>query len=234
MKFFYLTMLLIVPTIFIAVLILERGKIKTKSAITEILVGLAFGFSFHITYFYHLSKSDLPFDPRFFLIIPFLMFVWILVPEWYQVVKKRISLLNVLFMTIAILCFLIVPFLSLPWANCLFLLGLPFLISYFILDFRAHKIPEGWIESFIKEAASEVKGKGKYTNKPIVIKEKLNTRFVSRHSGVFILFKKDRILCSMSKKYYKKLGEPNLQEFFEILISKVKVYLEKKSKNKPI
>jgi hypothetical protein len=92
----------------------------------------------------------------------------------------------------------------------------------------------GWLESYIKETISEVKEKGKYTNKPIVINEKLNTRFVSRDSGIFILFKKDRILCRMSKNYHKKIGEPNLQEFFEILIGKVKAYLEKNQYIKPV
>jgi heme/copper-type cytochrome/quinol oxidase subunit 4 len=233
MKFFYLGILGIVTTVFVAVFILERGKIKTKTAITGILVGSVIGFSFHITYFYHRTNLEFPFDPRFFLLFPLVLFVWVLGLEWYQAIKKRDSFLNVLFMTIAVLIYLVIPFLSLRLGNWMFLASLPFLISYFVLDFRARKIPQGWLESYIEETISEVKEKGKYTNKPILIKEQLDTRFVSQHFGIFILFKKDRVLCRMSKKYHKKLGEPNLQEFFEILISKVKAYLEKKTPNKP-
>jgi hypothetical protein len=119
-------MLLIVPVVFIVVLVLERGKIKTKSAIIEMLIGATFGFSFNITYFYHRSKLNFPFDPRSFLIVPFVLFIWVLTPEWYQIIKKRESLSNILLITIAILIYLIIPFLSLTLSNWLFLVSLPF------------------------------------------------------------------------------------------------------------
>ena len=234
MKVFYLGILAIVVTVTIAVFILERGKMKTKSALRGILIGVAIGFSFHITYFYHRTNLGFPFDPRFLLIFPLVLFVWALGLEWYQAIKKRDAFLNVLLMTIAVLIYLIIPFFSLRLGNWLFLASLPFLISYFVLDFRARKVPQGYLESFIKETISEVKEKGKYTNKPVVIKEQLDARFVSLHPGFSIIFKKDRVLCRMSKKYHKKLGEPNLQKFFEILIGKVKTYLEKKTPNKPV
>ncbi|MBN1694436.1 hypothetical protein JW879_03435 [candidate division WOR-3 bacterium] len=234
MKIFYLGIFAIVVVVSVAIFIREKGKIKTKSALKGILLGIALGFSFHITYFYHRTNLDFPFDPRFFLLFPLVLLVWAQGLEWYQAIKKRDSFLNVLFMTIAVLIYLIIPFLSLRLGNWLFLGSLPFLISCFVLDFKARKVPQGWLESFIKEAISEVKEKGKYSNKPIIIKEQLDTRFVGQYRGISILFKKDRVLCRMSKRYHKKLGEPNLQEFFEILISKVKVYLKKKSPNKAV
>ena len=234
MRFFYFGILAIVVIVPIMVFVVERGKMRTKSAIKGILLGSAIGFSFHVTYFSHRANVAFPFDPRFILVFPFVLFVWALGPEWYQIIKKRDSLLSVSLITIPVLIYLIVPFLSLRLGYRMFLGSLPFLISYFVLRFKARRIPQGWLESFIKETISEIKEKGKYTNKPIVIKEQLDTRFVSLHSGFSIIFKKDRVLCRMSKKYHKKLGEPNLQEFFEILISKVKKYLEGEVPNKTL
>ena len=100
-------------------------------------------------------------------------------------------------------------------------IGYLFMAFFFIQMFRYPYLHPGWLASAIEEVKLEIKTKGKYSPKPIVIKRGINKRFFTGARGLSLLIKNDRVVCRMSRKLHIKLGEPNMEDFFDKLVERI-------------
>ncbi|MDN5343304.1 MAG: hypothetical protein PWP28_2179 [Oceanotoga sp.] len=109
-------------------------------------------------------------------------------------------------------------------ANYFIYTGLIFIVINAIIIYKNPYYNLNWLEGISFEIAKDIEKNCKYTNKPIIVNIKTNQNFLTGGNGLNIWLKKDRAIIKMSKKFHKKLGSPNMQEFSNKIIIQILDY----------
>ena len=205
---------------------LSHGTIKPGGFITAMLYGLGVGVpTIAASYYRWYRPSSINLTV---LLLAALIFVLpVLLKSWYNVIKGRESCYHNLLLT-AGMAFTFVSFLLSPLlAIFCVITGWIFFILFFGYLNRYPYLNSAWLQAAFEQALEEVKGRGKYSSKPVVIKSEIGRRFVSGFNGLSLIIKKDRLIGRISRKLHIKYGEPNLEELFRRLLEKIIVISKK-------
>jgi hypothetical protein len=148
----------------------------------------------------------------------------LLVPEIVDTIKGRQHPVPVLVILAGVTCSIIVPYLHYIWLMLLFtVLGIFIQAGYFAYLRRYPFLNSMWLENALTNCVDKVLKGCSYTTKPVVIDGIFEKRWVSRTLfGFNILIKKDKAIIRMTRKLHKKLGEPNMKELGNELVSLIK------------
>ncbi len=209
--------------ILIIYLIFSRGKFRFRSMVKDILYGLSIGLPIIIaSYLKWFIK--IPVNPIYFILITLIVLLPYLGLKWLNIIKGRESIYQSLTFSIAIILFLLTFVLNPVIGIFLTIIGWIFLIFFFVDVYRYPYLHSSWLSAVIEETSGSIKNKGKFSGKPVIINIAFHTRFVTGILGLSLLIKPDKVIGRMTKSFHKKIGEPNLEEFFSKLIEKIQLY----------
>jgi hypothetical protein len=146
---------------------------------------------------------------------------------WYNIFKKREPFFYTSLLTVGIFLFILSIFFNPPFIFYFIFFGFVFLIPFFIHIFRYPYLDSTWLYSLAEDIAKKVRNKGKHTSKPIVINKGINKRCILSTIGLTLYCKNNKTIGLISKKTHTKFESPNLNEYFLLLIDKIKDYKKK-------
>jgi hypothetical protein len=231
MLLFYI-IISIVFAIFLILLniLLSHGNLKIKGFISSLIYGLGVGAPTMLASYYKWNAPT-AINHYLLLLIAFIFIVPVLATSWYNVIKGRESAYHIILLTtgmfLTFISFLFNPYLAMISVAA----GWLFFILYFVYLYRYPYLNSAWLMTAVEQTVKEIRGKGKYSTKPVVIKKEINRRFVTGFLGLSLIIKKDRAIGKISRKLHLKCGEPNLEVFFNRLLDKIIEY-DSKQKNK--
>ncbi len=202
-------------------LVINRGKIKLNYLIITILYSFAVGIP--VAYY---SGSPEKFHPVFYIIY----YVVFLLPffgyEFYKCLKGRQTWGPFLLIFSGIILILLSPVLRPPLKIMSILLGLVLISGFFSHLFRYPYLNAMWLADGAKKAAENIEKGCRYSPKPVSIPVHSKKTSCTSATGLYLLFKKDRAIVKMTKKFHEKLGRPNIEEYAKELVGRIKRKLE--------
>jgi hypothetical protein len=200
-------------------ILLSHGKFRFRNIFLGILYGLAVGVPMTLaSYFKWFAEPTI--DPNILILMTIFSIVPFLYSKWYNILRGRESPFQAVSFTISIILFVLTFYIPVGFNILSVLVGWFALILYFVDFFRYPYQNSAWLSAVVEEVAAQVQTRGKYSSKPVIIHKSTGRRFVTGMLGLSLMSKTDRLICRLSRKLHRKLGEPNLVEFFDLLASR--------------
>ena len=223
MIYIIVTGIIIILLYFLLFILLSHGKLKIKPLMYQIIYSSMIGLPMMIFMYYHFR-----YDLSKYLLIFIIYLAIILTPTlgylWYNILRKREPFFHTLLLTFGIFLFIFSIFFNPPSTFYFIFSGLVFLIPFFIHIFRYPYLDSTWLYSLTEEVAKKIQKKGKYTTKPVVVDKGINKRCIISTIGLTLYCKNNKTIGLISKKNHERLGNPNLNDYFLLLIEKIKDY----------
>ena len=159
----------------------------------------------------------------FSLVVTAVMLFLIIIISIYNSVKKRDSIKRYLYsILVYIPLFMMNFFQDNPIViNILAFIPLPMALLYFVFLYRYPFYSQYWVEGSIDEILSQVEKGCGYSPKPITVFKSTGKRFITGCRGLKIMFREEKTIVRMSRKYHKACGSPNLKEFSDRITEKI-------------
>lgn len=206
-------------------LIINRGKIKFDYLVIAILYSFALG----IPVAYYSGISD-KFHAVFYMIYYAIFLLPFFGYELYKCVKGRQTWGPFFLNLSGIILILLSPVVNLPERFFIILLGLALLSVYFFHLFRYPHLNAMWLADLAKKAAENIEKDCRYSPKPVVVPVSSKKTRSTSAIGLYLLFKKDRAIVKMTKKFHEKLGRPNMDEYAREIVKRIKQKIEDEGK----
>jgi len=198
-------------------LVINRGKVKLNYLIIAILYSFAVG----IPVAYYSGAPD-KFQPVFYIIYYAVFLLPFFGYEFYQCLKGRQTWGPFLLIFSGVILILLSPALELPVKFISIVLGLMLISGFFFHLFRYPYLNAMWLADTAKKAAENIEKDCRYSPKPVSVPTHSKKTSCTSATGLYLLFKKDRAIVKMTKKFHEKLGRPNMEEYARELVKRIK------------
>ena len=159
----------------------------------------------------------------FSLIFTAVMFFLVIASVIYNFVKKRDSMKRYIYFILVYIPLFMMNFFQDNSAvtTILAFIPLPMAVFYFVFLYRYPFYSQYWVEGSIDEILSQVEKGCGYSPKPITVFKSTGKRFITGCRGLKIMFREEKTIVRMSRKYHKACGSPNLKEFSDRITEKI-------------
>ncbi len=207
-------------------LIINRGKIKFDYLVIAILYSFAVGIP--VAYF---NGAPDKFQPVFYTIY----YAFFLLPffshEFYKCLKGRQTWRPFILIFIGIILILLSPVLKLPEKYISIALGLVFVTGFFFHLFSYPHLNPMWLADAAKKAAENIEKNCRYSPKPVIVPIQSKNTSCTSAIGLYLIFKKNKVIVKMSKDVHDKLGRPNMEEYAQELVKSIKLKIKEEGKS---
>jgi hypothetical protein len=198
-------------------LVVNRGKIKLDYLVISVLYSFAIGIP--VAYY---SGAPEKFQPVFYMIyygvflLPFFGF------EIYKCIKGRQTWGPFLLLSSGVILTLLSPVLQPPVKITSIAVGMVLITVFFFHLFRYPHLNAMWLADTAKKAAQNIEKDCRYSPKPVSVPIQSKKTSYTAATGLYLLFKKDRAVVKMTKRFHKKLGSPNMEEYARELVKRIR------------
>lgn len=212
----FLTLFLMLLLYFSIHMIINRGKFDLKYMAIMVMYSLLVGLP---VFYFSLYPEKI--NLVFYISIYALLLVPTYVREFYHCLKGRQSWLRFILLFIGVNIIIMNPFLEGSLKLLTVIIGLLFVFGFFVYQFRYPHLNPAWLDDAAKKAAKNIE-KGKYSSKPVIVSIPSKKTSCAGSSVIFLLFKKKHAIVRIKGDFHKKLGSPNMEEFAERLVKRIK------------
>ena len=206
-------------------LLINRGKIKFDYLVIAILYSFAVGVP--VAYY---SGSPEKFEPVFYVIYYAVFLLPFFGYEFYKCIKGRQTWGPFLLILTGIILVLLSPILKLPAKFIIILLGMVLISGFFFHLFRYPHLNAMWLADMAKKSAENIEKDCRYSPKPVIVPTPSKKTSCTSAIGLYLLFKKNKVIVKMKKELHEKLGRPNMDEYAKELVKRIKQKIEEEGK----
>lgn len=197
-------------------LVINRGKIKFNYLAIAVLYSFAVG----IPVAYYSGAPD-KFQPVFYVIYYAVFLLPFFGYEFYKCIKGRQTWGPLLLLFSGIILILLSPILNIPAKFVCIVTGLMLVSGFFFHLFRYPHLNAMWLADTAKKAAESIEKDCRYSPKPVSVPIQSMKTSCTSITGLYLLFKKERAVVKMTKKFHEKLGRPNMEAYARELVKRI-------------
>jgi hypothetical protein len=198
-------------------LIINRGKFEFKYMTIAVAYSLLVGLP---VFYFNLFPEKL--NLVFYIVYYAIVLMPVYINEFFSSLKKRQLWMRFILIFTGVNIILVNPFLTGKPKFWSLIIGLLLIFWFFLYLFRYPHLNPMWLDDAAKKAAADVVKERRYSSKPIIVPITSRSPSCSKSSSLFLLFKKKHAIVSIKKDFHSKLGSPDMEQFAEELVKRIK------------